>query len=107
MPVQLRKELGFPEKKKCLRDIHFPGENSEVALARKALIFEELLHLQLTVARRAATSRPEGNKSRPWSDVLIERLQKNLPFELTPDQLTSLEDVKNDLAFGRWKFRRA
>jgi ATP-dependent DNA helicase RecG len=101
MPVQLRKEQGYPEKRKCLHDIHFPEESTDAALARKALIFEELLHLQLTVARRAATSRPEGNKSRPWSDVLIERLRTNLPFELTPDQLTSLEDVKNDLASGR------
>lgn len=101
MPGQLRAELGYPEKEKCLRDIHFPDEIADGALARKALIFEELLHLQLTVARRATISRPGGNQSRPWSEELIERLKNNLPFKLTADQLTSLEDVKNDLLSDR------
>lgn len=101
MPGALRKELGYPDKEKCLRDIHFPEKIADTDLAREALIFEELLHLQLTVARRAAVSRPGGNQSRPWSDDLIERLKATLPFELTPDQLSSLEDVKKDLLSDR------
>ncbi len=101
IPDSLRRKMDFPDKGKCMRDIHFPDENTDADNARRALIFEELFHLQITVARRASTARPEGHDSRPWSDNLIDKLRKELPFELTPDQDSSLDDIRRDLASGR------
>jgi ATP-dependent DNA helicase RecG len=101
MPAFLRKELGFPDKKDCIRSIHFPGDMAEARKAREALIYEELFHLQLTVARRGTSRRPEGAESRPWSEELISRLRKKLPFSLTADQESSLADIRKDLASGR------
>lgn len=101
MPGSLRRKKDFPDKGKCMRDIHFPDEKSDADNARRALIFEELFHLQITVARGASIARPEGHESRPWSDNLIDRLRKDLPFELTPDQNSSLDDIRQDLASGR------
>jgi len=101
MPLSLRNELGFPDKDTCIHNIHFPNEISDAQAARKALIYEELFHLQLTVARRGSARRSQGGESRPWSDKLIRKLQNQLPFKLTPDQLSSLEDIRNDLASNR------
>jgi len=101
LPLSIRKEFGFPGKGECLHSIHFPEELADAQAARKALIYEELFHLQLTVAKRAAAMRPEGRESRPWSDKLIDKLRGELPFKLTADQESSLKDIKADLSSDR------
>jgi len=101
LPSSLRKELGFPDKGECIRNIHFPDEAADAEAARRALIYEELFHLQLTVARRTTALRPADGQSRPWSESLIEKLRSELPFKLTVDQESSLNDIRNDLSSPR------
>jgi len=98
LPDSIRREMQFPHKEQCLQDIHFPESSLEHERARRALIFEELFLLQISVARMAMSSRRNGSKvPRPWSDRLVNILKNRLQFELTPDQITSIEDIKRDL----------
>ncbi len=100
LPENIRTGRGFPDKSYALEVIHFPPGIKEAELARKALIFEELFHLQLTVARR----RPQADKTVQdtgnWSDNLVAKLIKSLPFELTADQMKTLEDIRADVISG-------
>jgi len=98
LPAEPRREGGFPGKEKCLRDIHFPDDIIDAERARKALIFEELYHLQLTIARRFQLSDTEEYPSGSWNERLISKMEKRLPFSLTPDQISSLEDIRRDIA---------
>ena len=97
LPDSVRAEMQFPHKGKCLRDIHFPASLAEHKIARKALIFEELFLLQVSVVRMALLSRRSGKAPRPWSDRLVNALKSRLDFELTRDQIASIEDIKRDL----------
>jgi len=97
LPADLRREEEFPGKEQCLRDIHFPDEIIDAERARKALIFEELYHLQLTVARRFQLSDTEKNQAGSWDDTLIGKMKEKLPFPLTPDQINSLENIRQDI----------
>ncbi|MDF1567430.1 MAG: ATP-dependent DNA helicase RecG, partial [Spirochaetaceae bacterium] len=101
LPQTVIRSRHFPEKGECLRSIHFPDEHSDIEKARRMLIFEELFHLQWTVARRAMELRPSKNAGQPWSDDLILRLTDTLPFHLTPDQDTSLNEIREDLSSNR------
>lgn len=101
LPDSIRREMQFPHKEQCLRSIHFPESSSEHELARRALIFEELFLLQVSVARRALRSNRSGGTPRPWSDRLVNTLKSRLNFELTRDQVASIEDIRRDIGSDR------
>lgn len=102
LPDSIRKEMQFPHKEQCLKNIHFPESSSEHEIARRALIFEELFLLQISVARMALSARRvSGGPSCSWSDRLVKILRSRLDFELTKDQISSIEDIKKDLKNGR------
>src|SRR5207249_3732311 len=78
--------------------LHRPGSLDEGEEARRRLAFDELLVLQVGLARtragRAATqARPLG---RPGE--LTARYRELLPFELTPDQEQAIAEIDRDLA---------
>jgi len=98
LPDSVRTEMQFPHKEKCLQNIHFPESSSEHELARRALIFEELFLLQVSIARMAFLTRRNDRAPRPWSDRLVNTLKSRLDFELTRDQIASIEDIKRDLS---------
>ena len=96
LPAGLMAERNIPSKSSCIRQIHFPDSIDEAKRARNTLIFEELFHLQFTVARRS-TSRPVGDEPRCWDHKMPGRLIASLPFELTPDQSAVIEEIRSDL----------
>ena len=92
----IRNELpaGFMPKSHCLEQIHFPDSLDRAQAARDTLIFEELFHLQLTAARRSPVL--PGQSGRSWDSGLPERLIAALPFDLTADQKTVIEEIRRD-----------
>ncbi len=104
LPADLMHDFSFPGKSACLSSIHFPNEASDADTARRALIFEELFHLQFAVARRNLNGKPLENK-KIWDESLIDRLLRNLPFELTSDQIGALDDIRSDRNAGKSMMR--
>ena len=83
-----------------LRAIHFPGSEEELDTARKDLAREELLEMQLVLARQrlrqssgAATVIPRGS--------LLARFVRGLSFDLTAAQKRVLGSIFDDLGSGR------
>ena len=98
-----RQGRGFPSWRSAIHNLHGPaGENdlSPAAPARSRLAYDELLAHQLAMAQRRAHRRAGAARALPASD-LAERIGAALPFRLTPDQDTSLNEIRADLASGQ------
>ena len=100
LPGLLRAKRGLPDRAAALAAAHFPEDEEEHEQARLRLAFEELLMLELEVARRKRHRQDEGS-ARPlaadaarWSGPGCAQL----PFTLTGDQQRACERIDHDLA---------
>ncbi|NNM67901.1 MAG: ATP-dependent DNA helicase RecG, partial [Spirochaetales bacterium] len=98
IPLRLRQREGHADLRTALWMAHFPSRSHEAAWARKTLAYRELFHLQSALRRRPWVMRPE---TRP-PITLPQRLQKEflarLPFLPTPDQITVLKEITDDIS---------
>ncbi|OQX29316.1 MAG: hypothetical protein B0D92_04405 [Spirochaeta sp. LUC14_002_19_P3] len=103
LPPEVRAEQAIAKKSECIQHVHFPPSIQAAHLARKALIFEELFHLQIALTRRrmavqnTALTAAEKDASPSWSDELPGKLLRTLPFELTADQHKAIKDIKENI----------
>ncbi len=105
LPPSLRERRGLLRKAEALRLLHKPKALADIALARKALSYEELFYLQIMVGRRSLARR-QDRLTRPKADgSLAQALKERLPFSLTADQEGALADIAADMA-GPWPMAR-
>ena len=79
----------------AIRQIHFPNEEKNIAIARKRLIFEELLTLQLGLLKLKDKKSLENN-FRIENDF-TEEFYNLLPFEPTGAQRRAIADCIKDI----------
>jgi ATP-dependent DNA helicase RecG len=96
----------LPPRRKAVEWLHYPGELTELELARRRLALDELIDLQLAIQRRrkrlAANARgwPCGGDNR-----LIKPFLTRLGFSLTAAQTKVLREIRKDMA-GAQPMRR-
>ena len=98
LPAALREAEALPLRRDALVALHRPRSLDEAEAARRRLALEELLVLQLGIARRArereaAVAPPLGEPGE-----LIARYRRALPFALTPEQEGAIRELDADLA---------
>jgi ATP-dependent DNA helicase RecG len=97
-PLLASERADLPGLADALRTVHFPEEATDVDAALDRLAFDELLALQLGLAQarvaRATLSGPAINVARAERETIIGRL----PFALTGDQRTAIDEIVRDLA---------
>jgi ATP-dependent DNA helicase RecG len=98
LPAELREREAMPLKRDALFAIHRPESEEEAETGRRRLAFEELLVLQLGIARRAAERESTLAASLGEPGELIARYRKALPFSLTPYQEQAVREIDADLA---------
>ncbi len=102
VPEGLRRQHDWPIVSDALRTLHFPPSSEAAAHARRRLVYEEFLVLQLALALRRRGVRDQGRapvlRTSPAIDAHIRRL---FPFALTPDQDRAVAEVVQDLASER------
>jgi len=88
--------LSLPLRRDAVAAIHFPVDQAEAEQARRRLALDELLTLQLAVAR----SRDDDAVAVPLPPPgeLIARYRAALPFVLTEHQERAIEQIDADLA---------
>ena len=100
-PALLQREqlLGLPE---ALTQIHAPDSQSSLSAARRRLVFDEFLLLQLGMLqrRRVLTSRPAPPLLSP-AGALVQRFLDLLPFPLTGAQRRVLAEIRAELQRDR------
>ena len=98
LPARLRRDHQLCQTEFARKNIHYPGDFEELAVARRRLVFEELFVLtcglaQLKDRRSAGAGRVmEGD---------VEKFAALLPFPPTGAQRRAMEDIAADLRSGR------
>ena len=98
LPADVRVRERLPLKGDALAVVHHPASAAEAETGRRRLAFEELLLLQVGIARRAVEREHTLAPSLGAPGELIERYRKALPFALTPYQEQAIREIDGDLA---------
>ena len=98
LPAELREAEQLPLKRDALVALHHPETAEEAEVGRARLAFEELLLLQIGIARSAAERERTLAPSLGTPGELVERYRKALPFALTPYQEQAVREIDADLA---------
>ena len=92
--------MGFEE---AIRTVHFPESEEKLALAKRRLVFEELLLLQLGIF--GAKNDGKARKALPVKEDFTEEFFASLPFEPTGAQRRAVSeaaaDMKNEKPMNR------
>jgi ATP-dependent DNA helicase RecG len=101
LPSAWRRERALLPLSAAIAGLHFPRDGAELAQARRRLVYQELLEIQLVMALRRGgfMARPGLALSRPGD--LTRRLVESLPFELTSAQRRVLAEILADLRRGQ------
>ncbi len=99
LPASLRQQYGLCTHRFAIENIHFPSSAQTLDVARKRLIFEELLILLLGLLRLKRRSR--GKSTVILRQDFTHRFKKNLPFSLTNAQCRALEECITDMSRDR------
>jgi len=97
LPAELRAREAMPLKRDALAVVHRPQSEDEAETGRKRLAFDELLLLQVSIARRAAEREQTLAPSLGDAGELIVRYRTSLPFALTPYQEQAIREIDADL----------
>ncbi len=90
--IKKYKLMGFED---ALRTVHFPETEKELSLAKRRLIFEELLLLQMGLLGEKSTG---GSRiSTPIEKDFSEEFYKTLPFEPTNAQKRAISEAITDM----------
>ena len=99
LPAGLVAKSCLPSVARALRDVHFPPDVASAELARRRLAFDELLCLQLALLAR---QRIELGGIKPHVHVVDgprkQALLAALPFSLTDEQRTCVDEILKDMA---------
>jgi ATP-dependent DNA helicase RecG len=103
LPAATRVTHRLPDRPSALAAMHFPRDGHDAEAGRERLAFEELLLAQLMFLRRRARRRERvGAPALCEPPTLTERwLGYGLPFALTGDQRTAIDEIAEDLSQPR------
>ncbi|MEI6090663.1 MAG: ATP-dependent DNA helicase RecG [bacterium] len=101
LPGAVIKHYHFPKILDTIKTLHSPQSREDLDKARKRIKFEELFYYFIRLAIR------KKNYQRPGTGIVIQPksssarlLYDNLPFRLTADQKTVLNEIAKDFTSG-------
>ena len=97
LPEYLLTKYKLCDLNTAIKQIHFPDSFEKFNIARKRLVFEELLSMQLALLSLKSQYEVESEGISFDKNVKMSELIDKLPFRLTKAQLRVLEEIDNDL----------
>jgi len=98
LPAAFRSERALPTLAETYRMIHRPASMQEVDDARRRLVYDELLLLQLGVAmKRAYVRRTLHAPALKWNKAIDDHIRVRIPFALTEGQERVIAEISSDL----------
>ncbi len=97
LPAELLVAEPLPARADALVALHAPRSLEEAEEGRQRLAFDELLVLQLALARRAAEREELVAAALPPPGDLVSRYRDVLPFTLTDAQERAIAEIDDDL----------
>lgn len=102
LPIYLRERHGLASRSNALAAIHFPASMDDLAEARRRLIYEELLLLQLHMMR---LSQERASGLTPTTHITdgphVEALERALPYRLTDEQIRAREEIFEQMSLPK------
>ena len=99
VPEAMQRRFKLVERHTALNWIHRPTSMEESVQARRRLVYDELLRVQLQLVRRKRRLELHTAGLRHATDgELVERFWRNLPFPLTDSQRRVIDEITSDLA---------
>ena len=95
IPDDIRSEYSLCHEIFALKTIHNPKCAYDIEIARRRLIFEELLTLQCGM--KLLKNRNRGSSATPIINDVSEDFTASLPFKLTSAQKKAISDCTNDI----------
>ena len=99
LPDRLCRRHGLPDLRAALTQAHFPDTIEAQEVARRRLVYEELLLLQLLLLTQKAQAEAEP-RTVHYGDAgdLVARFHRGLPFPLTQAQRRAIAEIAGDFA---------
>lgn len=97
LPQYLLEKYQLPDINFAIHNIHFPEQFKNYNLARKRLVFEELLGMQLALLKLKSTYTMEKDGIAFPKKIKMSDIIQKLPFHLTRAQLKVLEEIDSDM----------
>ncbi len=99
LPEALLDRLDLVDRDTAFHAIHFPSELTEVAPARKRLVFDELFRLEVSLALRKRRQMEESaGVAHEVEGALVRDFLDALPYALTGAQRRAVDEIRGDLA---------
>jgi len=98
LPAELRRREALPFRADAFHALHRPRTLEEAEVGRRRLAFDELLLLQLGLARRVRERERQVAPALGEPGELVARYRASLPFRLTPHQDQAIAEIDRDLA---------
>jgi len=98
LPAAVKAEARLPQRADALVALHRPAGEDQAERGRRRLAFDELLVLQIGLARRRRGREADQAPALGEPGELAARYRKWLPFELTPHQQGAIREIDADLA---------
>ena len=99
VPAEVLDRFDFITRTAAFNGYHRPQTWPEVDEARRRLVFDELLRIQVTlVLRKRTLERRSAGIAHTIGGDLVRRFHERLPFALTGDQQRVIEEIDRDLA---------
>ncbi|MDF2567873.1 MAG: ATP-dependent helicase RecG, partial [Oscillospiraceae bacterium] len=95
LPGEITERYGLCHIGYALQNIHFPKDKNALEIAKKRLVFEELLTLQLGLLK--LRSRNRKSSSVMILDKDISAFLEALPYELTSAQKRAIDEALSDM----------
>lgn len=102
VPEYLNTKYNFISKKKAIEKIHFPKDISEVKEAKLKLIYEELFKFMFKINYlKFEKTKEEKTSVKVCSKDKLDSFINSLPFSLTKDQISSINDIYKDMTSNK------
>jgi len=98
MPPAVISAYRLCDRDHAVRSIHFPESDEDFFMARRRLVFDELLCSQLAMFRIKGRVKQENGITLKETDVCP--FLNSLPFKFTSAQRTALNDIISDMRSG-------
>jgi len=102
VPVEVLDRFDFVDRGAAFDGIHHPESMHEKAEARRRLVFDELLRVQLElVMRKRRIERETAGVVHEVRGPLVTAFHERLPFPLTGAQVRAIDEINSDLVLPR------
>ena len=99
LPLEILQDLGMLEINKAIKNLHFPENLEYVNISRKRFLFEKMLFNQIFMLMRKYERQKNYNIEKIIiEDLLINDLKNYFDFQLTDDQINSIDEIIEDLS---------